>query len=240
MRLDTLCYSYDMDTNTERTMRFMEEMGPIVGDRTDPALEALAPPLRAALVEMPMVGLMVKHPWCNSTPVMVGQCNKMLTAKLGMARDYLGQTPPNIEMYLHVVVERPWRMETLERFYNRDKVDAAGLAAILPGIWTDTEMPTLNLADPFYLWAEAGFATDDPEGWMALPDALRVYRGGEIGGISWTLDEERARWFANRFGQDAATVWVEDVEKADVYGYLTSRGEQEIILNPDHREWVEL
>jgi hypothetical protein len=163
----------------------------------------------------------------------------MLTAKLGMTREYLGEDPPNWEMYLHVVVERPWRMSTLERMYERGRIDRGKLADLLPGIWTDTELPSTNLDDPAYLWREVDFATDDEEAWEALPETMTVYRGGPEGGISWTLDRERAQWFADRFGV-GHPLWTTAVTKAQVFGFLTGRGEQEIILDPDEVEWRKL
>ena len=40
----------------------------------------------------------------------------------------------------------------------------------------------------------------------ALPDRLTIYRGvhikkGTLRGLSWTLDRERAEWFANRWAK---------------------------------------
>ena len=71
---------------------------------------------------------------------------------------------------------------------------------------------------------------------------LRIYRG-TLGddpreGISWTLSEEQARWFAEHgargSGRDRSipTVWAATVEAENVLGYFTGRGEEEVIIDP--------
>lgn len=215
----------------------MAELGPIITSIDSPEADLLLPPLREKLMELDM-GLAIKHPWVNQCfGIMVGQANKMLVAKWAMTREYLREPDgPNWEAYLHVVVERPWRMSTLEALYVRGRIDAEKLRELLPGIWTDTEMPTVNLAEPAMLWREAGFATDDPEAWEALPQKLTLYRGGPAYGISWTTDREQAEWFANRFGRDYP-VWEVTIDKEQALGYLTGRGESEVILPPEIPGW---
>ena len=69
----------------------------------------------------------------------------------------------------------------------------------------------------------------------SLPEYFTVYRGArDPDGYSWTLDVEKARWFASRWGQDLS-VFSKKVNKLeDTVAYFNSRNEEEILLNEDH------
>lgn len=82
----------------------------------------------------------------------------------------------------------------------------------------------------------------------ALPNTVTVYRGCRTvkadRGMSWTLSEEKARWFADRCallssgtGQ-GAMVYRAKIKKEDIVGYLDGRGEQEVIV--DYRKLFDL
>lgn len=73
----------------------------------------------------------------------------------------------------------------------------------------------------------------------ALPDELTIYRGYDLTnskGWSWTLSEEKAEWFANRWREASPerrrNVATGRVRKKDVIAYFDGRNEKEIIANP--------
>lgn len=70
----------------------------------------------------------------------------------------------------------------------------------------------------------------------ALSDEISVWRGcveANINGWSWTLDRERARFFAERFAPDGKPLIVEaKVRKRDVLAYFPRRGEEELVVHP--------
>ena len=85
-----------------------------------------------------------------------------------------------------------------------------------------------ELADPKYL-----MDSEDYEYWSSLPDKIKIYRGGNHkAGMSWTLSQEKAKWFANRFNKNGK-VFQMTIDKSDTFAYFSDRGEQEIIVNPD-------
>lgn len=98
--------------------------------------------------------------------------------------------------------------------YIRELVDAGKLLG-----------PSLRLDD------------EDAEQFGSLPDTFTVYRGGIKAnrlGWSWTLDREKAVWFAERaFGPPHRYLMSTVVQKSDALAFLTSRGESEIVLDPD-------
>lgn len=69
------------------------------------------------------------------------------------------------------------------------------------------------------------------------PDQLTLYRGtavsfaGSISGLSWTLDYEKAVWFANRLrrAEEKAIVYKKHIHKKDVLAIILTRNEDEII-----------
>lgn len=69
-----------------------------------------------------------------------------------------------------------------------------------------------------------------------LPDVITVYRGVQYeehaSGISWTLSEEQAEWFADRF-DGTGFVFSAKIKKEDIFAYFDSREEEEIVLNPE-------
>ena len=48
-------------------------------------------------------------------------------------------------------------------------------------------------------------------------------------GYSYTLNKEKAKWFANRFGNNGL-VETRTINKSDVFAYTNQRGENEIII----------
>lgn len=66
------------------------------------------------------------------------------------------------------------------------------------------------------------------EGEIIVYRGCRDKRGAK--GISWTLDEDIARWFANRWGNKGCCFKAK-IKKEYVIGYVNNRSEKEIILD---------
>ena len=66
-----------------------------------------------------------------------------------------------------------------------------------------------------------------------LPKEIIIYRGyiknKNKSGYSYTLNKEKAKWFANRFGNNGL-VETRTINKSDVFDYTNQRGENEIII----------
>ena len=77
---------------------------------------------------------------------------------------------------------------------------------------------------------------NDKEEFNKLPNEITVYRGlttfnsDNIKALSWTLDENKAKWFATRFSQNGK-VYKANINKKDVFAYINLRNEKEIILD---------
>jgi hypothetical protein len=74
--------------------------------------------------------------------------------------------------------------------------------------------------------------TDERAEFAALPDVVKIHRGEcDDGAVSWSRSLDIARFFAARgINKSTGLVVSGYVNKADVFAYLTGRGEQEIIV----------
>lgn len=118
----------------------------------------------------------------------------------------------------------------LELFGPRLEPDA--LRRLLRDWWNMTE--GVRPREAIGLFQRVGFVTDADE---PLPiGELTVYRGARTPrhrlGLSWTLEPERARFFAQRFTAGTGVVYVAHVDAEAVLAYFTSRNEAEVIVDP--------
>lgn len=91
-----------------------------------------------------------------------------------------------------------------------------------------------------YVWrsySDAPFPVD-----VSVPPAapVVVWRGATVAskgrGMSWTLDQPRARWFAERlalYGFDDAAVYEATLPPRAVLAMFNDRAEQEVVVNPN-------
>ena len=111
---------------------------------------------------------------------------------------------------------------------------------LLSNIWTDAENPHVNHSTWVHLFASKRkfrpllMNKAERAALAAMPEVLTVYRGGRTKrGLSWTLSEEKARWFADRHKDKGVNkVFKGTVPKHKVYAYLNGRKEEEIVVDP--------
>src|SRR4051794_15533234 len=146
--------------------------------------------------------------------------------------------------------ERPWRIDAFAEIQG--ELSDTEYWEWLSEIWTDTEYPHQSLGMWRRFWRakrpgrEAAMEPEERAVLAALPDRITVYRGTQFpthtGGISWTLDPDKARWFATRFldgGEDAYLVHGQ-LEKRHVLAYLDGRNEREIVALPERIKNVQI
>lgn len=115
-------------------------------------------------------------------------------------------------------------------------------AEFLSDLWVRVEFPNADAniskamfvdlfkkADKKFLMSENENAVLDN-----LPDDIVIYRGvygdGRVEALSWTLNEEKADWFANRW-DGSGDVYRANIAKEDVLAYFDSRGEAEVVVD---------
>jgi hypothetical protein len=91
---------------------------------------------------------------------------------------------------------------------------------------------------------EKFMTADERAALRSLPTEVRIYRGfseSDTGGpipawwgLSWTLDRDRAVWFARRFAMlhGAARIATAVVPRQEIVALLQDRGETEVIVVP--------
>lgn len=163
-----------------------------------------------------------------------------------LAREYLQAGDFEGVLYL---VNSQERLSCLRALWGR--VPPPNRPALLAGAIGSGDAPSLEYR--FLLRALrslSGVPVTDGEqaraAFDALPDAVTVYRGtvereveSRGWGVCWTLDPERAQWFATKHGRfrvrDSAPVIVtaERIPRACLSGLLMSRNEREVLALPE-------
>lgn len=146
---------------------------------------------------------------------------------------------------IFLLLTKPYRLVFLK--YSEAYLTQKDFSQMLAEIWIQTEAPHNDLnfstnkliglfkkADPVYL-----METDEYEQFKEFDDTVTVYRGvtphnaDNLKGLSWTLNPETAKWFANRFGEDGK-VYEAQIDRSHIYAYFSSRNESEIIVDPKY------
>lgn len=139
------------------------------------------------------------------------------------------------------------RLDFVIRAIADARVDATVVFEMLPELWRGSDPDD---TDPRFLdlWTDAWNANgrETITDGRPLPkgEILTVYRGQDevvdpaAYGIAWSLDQDIAEKFARgaatRQMNRGGTVYSALVHRKNIMGYLTGRGESEVIVNPLH------
>lgn len=116
---------------------------------------------------------------------------------------------------------------------------------VLGAVWVHTESPWRNRKLFQQLFSgprphrDHLMDADERKAFKKLPDQLTIYRGfgGDRGkGLSWTLDHDKAIWFAKRFHEvhgKSGRVLEGVCQKSDAFSHFTGREESEIVIDPE-------
>jgi len=200
-------------------------------------IKATGEPLHPDLlpyVEDGVLGKQLRHPLVYQVPMWAnGYANAYYLQKKEAVKKALAEKNYNSYVYLH---ERPYRLEAFVKIAN--KLTDTKYWTLLGSIWTDTENQWQNhevwkkllsskRSNRHYLSGEAGDNL-----LRSLPEEVTIYRGCQPGlnenGLSWTLDKGKAKFFANRFGEEGI-ILEKKISKASIIAVLLNRGEFEVI-----------
>lgn len=220
-------------------------------DLTAMSKEDLCEELKSYIREGPL-GAMLAHPLVHEIRFLPGLANRQLEQKKRELEECVQDKDYLKYVFLH---ERPYRLEALLSLVDDSSLDMGSgeFAKIAREVWVDSE----NINQLLPQWKQV-FRVTDGNNWMdaeerrafsELPKVFTVYRGEcDDGGISWTLREDVARFFANRgningatgivtrglIDKDATFAYLRARKRAEappcVFAYLTSRNEEEILV----------
>jgi hypothetical protein len=211
--------------------------------------EELHPELAQNLTEIDGLGMpALKHPLIYSVPYMP-PLNKMLNAGFAQKKrelaDCLLNANLNKAVFLH---ERPYRLDAFKDWVGLigSRVPNGVYWETVRQVWTDSENVHECWDDWLLVWRgdferhrlrDRRMATSlkDRRDLDKMPETLKVWHGEEHPeriGMSWTLSRDIAAWFARRFGKKGGKLYEGKVARSDVIAYMTSRGEEEILVEP--------
>lgn len=168
---------------------------------------------------------------------------KHIEHKLGKLQWALGAEDWDTFIFLH---ERPYRASVCCELVSYKMFHPCMKPDLIRSVWVNTE----NAWQHSGTWDQI-FGRMTPECFneildedeqalrASLPDELTIWRGHDAQhgkaaqtSYSWTLDREKARWFAKRFSKEPVVTEAQ-VKKEMAAGPFNDRGESEIILlNP--------
>ncbi len=157
------------------------------------------------------------------------------------------------------LIERRWRSDIL-RGWDRSGLLGVGRKGdvrywkLVGDVWTDTERPSGNSLWPELLsnsrsYPEAMMSRDERRVLTDMGSTVVAYRG--VGaqtkkrairfvraGYSWTVNHERAVWFAKRFLERDGKAFVAEahIPRKAILAYFNGRKEHEILVRPNSVE----
>ena len=211
-----------------------------MSDENNDQVVKMHPDLDAYLREGPF-GLALDHPLVQELSIdleyaaVVNSTYKHKSAELDKAlrrRDWYSY------VFLH---ERSHRFDAFMRIAD-DISSSRAYWELVRSVWIDSENVVRHDEEWFWLWngkrrcKSYAMTAEDRKAFKQLPNELTIYRGireaGNRYGLSWTLDRDKAVWFARRDGIDAGPVLLTAcAKKCDVHALLLGRKESEIIID---------
>jgi hypothetical protein len=189
---------------------------------------------------------MIRHPLVYSimhNPIQNRMVNRQLEEKKdALERARLSQDW-NSFVFLH---ERPYRCNALTKLMGFDVPDDWWWKLVAE-VWVDSE----NIRENREVWDVIlrGDSRRGPSGAMmnddeyaelrAMDETFTVWQGctsERDDGWSWTIDKEKAEWFAERFAKlehAGPRLREATVRRDDVIAYFTGRNESEILIDPE-------
>jgi hypothetical protein len=142
-------------------------------------------------------------------------------------------------VFLH---ERPYRLGAMFKAPIKHlRKNPSKFWKLVGRVWRDTEYPYQHPKKWRQLWGEpiegrwACMSEEEICFLDTLLEKIEVWRGtshtGDPNGLAWTLDREKAVWFAQRFCSETRPPLLAKgiVGKRDVLAYFEKRGEREIV-----------
>lgn len=198
--------------------------------------------------------MIIKHPFTDSgfvclphddsiQPINILEDKKALVRWREFMKNRINECSSPYQVYM--LITKPYKFAFIK--YAEKSMSKDDLSEILADAWIITEEPNLdpNLSKTKLL---SLFKSANPEVLMndeelkafnELEDTVTIYRGvtsynaDNIKALSWTLDYDKAEWFANRFGEEG-TVYEAEIEKSHILAYFSRRNESEVIVDPKY------
>lgn len=202
-------------------------------------------PLRPSLkkyVDDPGFGSMIRHPLCVTTcdPNHAALVHEIIDERKQLLDKAIQAKNWEAVLSLH---EPPFMLKAFIDYC--DPIDDATYWRLVGHVWNMQEIVRpnqdvyLNLFSSPRKERHCLMLEDERRDFESLPKQLPIYRGffgRGAEGISWTLDCDRAEWFAKRFQvvfpNKRPKVASGIVNTSDVLAYFTARNDREVVVDP--------
>ncbi len=187
--------------------------------------------------------LVIEIAW---NPEHCGLLNARFEHKKESLKKAIAQKDWEAIIWLH---ERPFRIQAFFKYVAKKVESDKKYWKLLSSVWTDSE----NQFEHYQLLKlmltcdrkhkECLMDLKDRAFLKKLPETnIQIYRGysseypKKKDGMSWTLDRDKAVWFANRLlARGARPILLSGLaDKKNVHAYFSDRNESEIVIFPEH------
>lgn len=190
-----------------------------------------------------VLGWEVAHPLVQTVAANPGLTSRVYAATKQVLTEALEAEAWDKVVFIHA---RPYRLEALREHVlgeARRLVDVSPeVRELATSVWLDSENTHEHRREwkaLFSGWTpEHGLllaTAEDHKAFEHLPDDLEIFRGTNKlggGGWSWSLSEDTARWFAQRYFSKNRVLRA-SVPKREVFGFINDREESEILVHPE-------
>lgn len=144
---------------------------------------------------------------------------------------------------IFMMVNKPYALTFLK--FASESLSFEDFSKILNDAWVMSENPNCDanvskdelvkffkVADPEHLMTQ-----EERKRLNELDDTVTIYRGvtsynaDNVYALSWSLEYEKADWFAHRFNEDG-TVYRARIDKKNILAFFNGRSEAEVIVDP--------
>ena len=194
----------------------------------------------------------VKHPFTDTTFATIVKNPDKATenevinileseSNLNCWREYVAERIDSDEIYCRIT--KPYRLTFMK--YAGRYLSKKDFAEMLCAAWITSENPNSDVnvsqsellqmfrsADKSLLMtAEERKRLDELDNPVTVYRGVTPYNAKSVRAMSWTLDYEKALWFAKRFDSDGA-VYTAEIEKSNILALFDGRDESEIVVEP--------
>jgi len=202
--------------------------------------------------------IIVQHPFASSGIAFLPSTNEMvdITANaenLKKWQDYVSSliSKAKTAYEIFILLNKGYALTFLK--FVKYALSAEDLAQMLADAWVRAENPNMDinvtkaeLVDMFRQSDKAYLMTEGERKRLSeLGETVTVYRGvtpynaRNVKALSWTLDKNKAEWFAHRFGEQG-TVYQAHIHKGNILALFMGRNESEVVLNPKKLEQLKV
>lgn len=186
---------------------------------------------------IPELPIFLTHPYFESRTIVLPNSNKFIdiienSEALQIARDDLQAKINSVDSAERVFMflRTQYRLTLFK--YTNQYMSPEDFKEVLLFSWIMIEHPLSDVnvtkGEMLRWFSKLNYVSN-------LSGVVSIYRGVDSekyrDGISWTLDREKAEWFATRFTEDGI-IYSAKVKSKDILYYISDRGEEEIIVDP--------